>query len=92
MVARELDLGDDARSSDAQALPDDELERLARNRNVLAALLEAALAALFLEHGFEPIEPAIVAAFSRADRVRADAARRPQDRAAGGARPAGRGR
>jgi ribonuclease-3 len=30
---------------------------------VLAALLEAALAALFLEHGFEPIERQIVAAF-----------------------------
>ena len=30
---------------------------------MLAALLEAALAALFLEHGFEKIEPAIVAAF-----------------------------
>jgi ribonuclease-3 len=34
-----------------------------RNRNVLAALLEASLAALFLEHGFEKIEPAIVDAF-----------------------------
>ena len=31
---------------------------------MLAALLEAALAALYLEHGFEKIEPAIVAAFS----------------------------
>jgi ribonuclease-3 len=31
---------------------------------VLAALLEAALAALFLEHGFEPIEHAVVEAFS----------------------------
>jgi ribonuclease-3 len=31
---------------------------------VLAALLEAALAALFLEHGYEAIEDAIVAAFS----------------------------
>jgi ribonuclease III len=30
---------------------------------VLAALLEASLAALFLEHGFEPIEAAIVDAF-----------------------------
>jgi ribonuclease III len=30
---------------------------------VLAALLEAALAALFLEHGFEPIDRPIVAAF-----------------------------
>jgi ribonuclease-3 len=31
---------------------------------VLAALLEAALAALFLEHGFGPIDGPIVAAFS----------------------------
>ena len=31
---------------------------------MLAALLEAALAALFLEHGFEPIEQPIVKAFS----------------------------
>jgi ribonuclease-3 len=35
-----------------------------KNRNVLAALLEAALAALFLEHGFAKIERAIVEAFS----------------------------
>jgi ribonuclease-3 len=34
---------------------------------VTAALLEAAIAALFLEHGYEPIEQAIVAAF--ADRI-----------------------
>jgi ribonuclease-3 len=45
-------------------VPDEELGRLSRNRNVLAALLEAALAALFLQHGFEPIEDAIVEAFS----------------------------
>ena len=32
-----------------------------------AALLEAAIAALFLEHGYGPIAPAIVAAFS--DRI-----------------------
>ena len=42
----------------------DELERIVSSRNVLAALLEAALAALFLEHGYEPIEQAIVDAFS----------------------------
>ena len=30
---------------------------------MLAAVLEAALAALFLEHGFEPIESAVVEAF-----------------------------
>ncbi len=46
------------------AIPPDELERLVRNRNVLAALLEAALAAAFLEWGFEHVEPAIVEAFS----------------------------
>jgi ribonuclease-3 len=63
VVARDLDLG--ARLGEhATAIATDELERLTRNRNVLAALLEAALAALFLEHGFEAIEPAIVDAFS----------------------------
>jgi ribonuclease-3 len=35
-----------------------------KNRNVLAALLEASLAGLFLEHGFAKIEGAIVEAFS----------------------------
>ena len=45
-------------------MPEEELGRLARNRNVLAALLEAALAATFLEHGFAPIDDAIVEAFS----------------------------
>jgi ribonuclease-3 len=45
------------------AVPPEELERLSQNTNVLAALLEAALAALFLEHGFEAIEPTIVDAF-----------------------------
>jgi len=63
VVARQLKLGDhlSARGAD---IPDEELHRLAHNRNVLAALLEAALAALFLEHGFEPIEQPIVRAFS----------------------------
>ena len=41
----------------------DELKRLSVNRNVLAALVEACLGALYLEHGFEQIEPAIVDAF-----------------------------
>ena len=62
-VARELELGP-MLGERGRALPDEELEKLTRNRNVLAALLEAALAALFLEHGFEKVEPAIVAAFS----------------------------
>jgi ribonuclease-3 len=46
------------------AVPPDELERLSTNRNVLAALLEAALGALFLEYGFERIEDAVVGAFA----------------------------
>jgi ribonuclease III len=64
VVARELGLGARLMERGAGIVPDDELARLSRNRNVLAALLEAALAALFLEHGFEPIEDAIVEAFS----------------------------
>jgi ribonuclease III len=62
VVARELDLG--ARLLESRPGPESEdTGRLAENRNVLAALLEAALAALYLEHGFEPIASAIVAAF-----------------------------
>ena len=62
-VARELELGDllGDRGHEAAA---EELDRLRGNRNVLAALLEAALAALFLEHGFEAVERPIVDAFS----------------------------
>ena len=63
VVARQLDLGDRLAQRGAD-IPDEELHRLAHNRNVLAALLEAALAALFLEHGFEPVERPIVDAFS----------------------------
>jgi ribonuclease III len=62
VVARELRLGERL-VQEAANLPEGEVERLSHNRNVLAALLEAALAALYLEHGFEAIEPAVVAAF-----------------------------
>jgi ribonuclease-3 len=65
VVAKEMGLGDWLLETGENAVSREELERLADNRNVLAALLEAALAALFLEHGFEPIEQAIVAAFSQ---------------------------
>jgi ribonuclease-3 len=63
VVARELDLGRRLAEQAGDISPE-ELARLTRNRNILAALLEAALAALFLEHGFQSIENAIVAAFS----------------------------
>ena len=62
VVARHLELGRRLAERGAD-IPDDELDRLSKNRNVLAALLEAALAALFLEHGFEKIEQPIVQAF-----------------------------
>jgi ribonuclease III len=63
VVARELDLGSRLLKYN-DGLQADELERLAKNGNVLAALLEAALGALFMEHGFAPIEDAIVGAFA----------------------------
>ncbi len=63
IVAKDLGLGDSLAERAAGISPD-ELQRISRSRNVLAALLEAALAALYLEHGFEKIEAAIVAAFS----------------------------
>ena len=62
-VARELDLGRRL-IEQASSQPEEELERLAVNRNVLAAVIEAALGALFLQHGFAAIEDAVVAAFS----------------------------
>ena len=67
VVAAQLGLGD--RLLERHPGPGgEEPERLASNRNVLAALLEAALAALYLEHGFEAVADAIVAAFeSRID-------------------------
>ena len=62
-VAKELRLGE-LMVERAGDVPPDELQRISTSRNVLAALLEAAIAALYLEHGFEKIEPEIVAAFA----------------------------
>ena len=64
VVAAELELGTRMTRQASDAVPQEELERLAENRNVLAALLEAALGALFLEYGFERIEAAVVGAFA----------------------------
>jgi ribonuclease III len=61
VVSRELGLGERLLREGGTGTED--AERLAQNRNVLAAVLEAALAALYLEHGFEAVEPAVVAAF-----------------------------
>ena len=62
-VAKDLGLGERLVEY-AGDIPADELQRISRSRNVLAAVLEAAIAALYLQHGFEAIEPAIVGAFS----------------------------
>ena len=45
------------------SLSNHELERLSENRNVIAAVLEAVLGALYLAFGFEAIRDAIIGAF-----------------------------
>ena len=66
VVGRRLELGrrlgEAAETGDAE-----DIAKLASNRNILAALVEASLGALYLEHGFEAIREPIVAAF--ADRI-----------------------
>ena len=67
VVGRRLELGKRLLDhGDSEGDPE-ELRRLSVNRNVLAALVEACLGALYLEHGFEPIRGPIVAAFT--DRI-----------------------
>jgi ribonuclease III len=63
VVAEELGLGTRLLERAAGRPPEEELSRLAANRNVLAAVLEAALAALYIEHGFERVAGPIVEAF-----------------------------
>src|SRR4051794_38026097 len=61
-VAVELGLG--ARLLESHPGPESlEPARLSVNRNVLAAVLEAALAGVYLEHGFESVSGPIVGAF-----------------------------
>jgi ribonuclease III len=66
-VGRRLDLGAKLAERGGDAIPADELDRLSGNRNVLAALVEAALGAVYLEHGFQRVRTAILSAF--ADRI-----------------------
>jgi ribonuclease III len=63
VVGRRLQLGE-LLAKHAETRDAEELSRLTANRNVLAALVEATLGALYLEHGFEPIRPAIIEAFA----------------------------
>jgi ribonuclease III len=66
-VGRLLDLGGKLIQYGRDEISPEELERLSTNRNVLAALVEAALGAIYLEYGFETVRPAILAAFT--DRI-----------------------
>jgi ribonuclease-3 len=61
-VATSLGIADRLRAQ-GTALDAEEVGSLSRNPKVQAAVLEAALGALFLEHSLEPIAEAIVAAF-----------------------------
>jgi ribonuclease-3 len=61
-VARELELGR-ILIEQARDVPEPELERIGHSHNVLAALLEAAIAAVYLVHGFEVTADAVVEAF-----------------------------
>ena len=63
VVGHRLRLGEKLAERGAGVIPDDEIDRLAGNRNVIAALVEAVLAALYLEHGFEAIREPILDAF-----------------------------
>ena len=67
VVGRRLELGKRLLEHGGSEGDADELKRLSINRNVLAALVEACLGALYLEHGFEPIRGPIVAVFT--DRI-----------------------
>ena len=62
IVGRQLGLGE-LFAGHAGEVDREELRRLAANRNVLAALVEACLGALYLAHGFEAIRTPIVEAF-----------------------------
>jgi len=62
VIAQELGLGELLRARHPGG-DSEEAARLSGNRNVLAALLEAALAALYLEHGFEMVVETIVETF-----------------------------
>jgi ribonuclease III len=63
-VARELGIGARLAAHAPEEPAREEVERLAQTPSVVGAVLEAALGALFLEHGFAAIEEAIVEAFS----------------------------
>ena len=63
-VARELGLDAQLAARGEGRVAPDELERLVRSSKVLAAMLEATVAAVFLQHGFEVVQLAVAATFA----------------------------
>jgi ribonuclease-3 len=63
VVGMRLGFGDRLLAHGRGTIPDDELEKLSKNQNVVSALVEAAFGALYLEHGFEAIRGPILDAF-----------------------------
>ncbi len=63
VVSRDLGLGE-ILAARARDVPMPELDRISLSRNVLAALLEAAIAAVYLEVGFDGTAFAVVDAFA----------------------------
>jgi ribonuclease-3 len=63
IVGRQLELGQRLIKHGEGTIPPDELARLAKNGNVVAALVEASLGALYLAHGFDAIREPILDAF-----------------------------
>lgn len=61
-VGARLGLGNHL-ASRGGSLPSEEIARLSENRNVLAAVVEAVLGAVYLIHGFETARPAVIDAF-----------------------------
>jgi ribonuclease-3 len=64
VVGRKLDLGTRLVERGQGMAPAEDLARLSGNRNVISALLEAALGACYLTYGFERIRAPVVDAFA----------------------------
>ena len=64
VVGRKLGLGARLVERGQGMVPDDDLARLGGNRNVISAVLEAALGACYLTYGFERARQPVVAAFA----------------------------
>jgi ribonuclease-3 len=63
-VARRLGLDDDLAAEAARCEREADIETLIRSQAVMAALVESAIGAVYLEYGLKPVAAAVVEAFS----------------------------